>query len=96
MGAQVRNEPALIFTTVGVHADVEIKVRLAAEDAESAYLDFGRNEELTIDFADVDSLQRLAAAAEEGARLLRERIEENRAADARGSGGEADRLAGTR
>ena len=83
-----RNEPALVFTQVGVHAEVEIEVHLATADGESAWLQFGRNEGLTVDFTDVDSLERLAAVAAQGARLLQARIDANLAAAARERSGQ--------
>jgi hypothetical protein len=82
----------LVFTQVGVHADVEIELHLATADGESAWIEFGRNEGLVVDFNDVDSLERLAAVAAEGAQLLQARIEDNRAAAARERSGEADQL----
>ena len=66
MTTRLRNEPVLVFTQVGVHADVEIELHLATADGESAWILFGRNEGLTVDFNDVDSLERLAAVAAEG------------------------------
>lgn len=80
MGTCARHEPALVFSSVGVHAEVEIAVGMPPGEAESAWICFGRNEGLTLDFADVDSLELLAGVAGEGARLLRERIAANRAA----------------
>ncbi len=73
MGARVRNDPALVYTNVGVHDDVEIT--LVMERDEGAAIHLGRRgPDVIMEFADVDSLERFAAVAAEGARLLRERI----------------------
>jgi hypothetical protein len=45
---------------------------------EAVEINVGVAPELIMDFADVASLERLRDAAAEGARLLRERIEQNR------------------
>ena len=72
------NEPASVFTTVGVHRELPVEVRLAAHGMEAVEINVGIAPELIMDFADVASLERLRDAAAEGARLLRERIEQNR------------------
>lgn len=75
MGAQVRKEPPAVYANVGVHTDVEIKL-VMYPDGENAAIAFGHTgPELTIEFCDVDSLERLAAVAADGARQLQERID---------------------
>ena len=73
MGARVRNGPALVYANVGVDEDVEIT--LVMERDEGAAIHLGRRgPDVIMEFADADSLERLAVVATEGARLLRERI----------------------
>ena len=78
MGARVRKEPPAVFANVGVHADVEIKLVMYPDGGEGATIAFGyTGPELTVEFCDVDSLERLAAVAADGARQLQERIAGN-------------------
>jgi hypothetical protein len=58
---------------------------------EAVEINIGDTPELIMDVADVQSLERLRDAAAEGARLLAERIEENRPPAARE---QTDRLVG--
>jgi hypothetical protein len=71
-----RNNRAEVYANVGVHADVEIT--LAVDRHCRAAIHFGHDgPELIMDFADVDSLERLAAVATDGARQLRARASAN-------------------
>jgi hypothetical protein len=80
MAASIRRDPASVYANVGVHTGVEITLALDAQDGEAAAIKFGHTgPELIVDFADVDSLERLSAVAADGARRLRERIEANAA-----------------
>lgn len=64
-----------MFANVGVHADVEIRLAMYPDGGEGATIAFGHTgPELTIEFCDVDSLERLAAVAADGARQLQDRI----------------------
>jgi limonene-1,2-epoxide hydrolase len=68
----------MVFANVGVHADVEITLTMDRDGGEGATIAFGHTgPDLSIDFIDVDSLQRLAAVAADGARQLQERIDAN-------------------
>ncbi|MBV9139514.1 MAG: hypothetical protein JO115_01070 [Pseudonocardiales bacterium] len=78
MGSRVRTDQALVYANVGMHADVEITLAMNAEGGEGAAIYFGHDgPDVIMDFADVDSLERLAAVATEGARQMRERIAAN-------------------
>jgi hypothetical protein len=68
-------EPPLVFTEIGVHADVEITLAMDRSGGEMALIDIGHEGHTRMTFADVDSLERLAAVAVEGARQLQERID---------------------
>lgn len=71
-----RNMGAQVYANVGVHADVEIT--LAVDRSCGAAIHFGHDgPDLIMDFADVDSLERLATVAADGARQLRARIAAN-------------------
>lgn len=73
MTAPENTTRASVYANVGVHADVEIKLALHAGDGNEAAIHFGADgPDLCIDFADVESLERLAAVAAEGVRRLRE------------------------
>ena len=61
-------ERAHVCPSVGMHADVEIHIG-------------GDGPDLTMDFADVDSLDRLASVAADGARQLRDRAAANELGD---------------
>ena len=74
-----RNEELTMYANVGIDAGVDIKARLSGHDIEAVEINIGYGPELILDVADVQSLERLRDVATEGARLLRERIEENRA-----------------
>jgi hypothetical protein len=86
--------PVTVYATVGMHAGMGIEAKLPGCDAEAVEINIGAGPELVIDCADVESLELLSAAAIEGARLLRKRIEENRSAAVQARAGEADRLTG--
>lgn len=93
MAAGVRNEKALVFANVGVHADVEITLALYGDDGDGAAIHFGTDgPDLCLDFADVDSLERLAVVAADGVRRLRGQMTETD--DAQVPGSEVDRLVG--
>ncbi len=73
MEARTRNEHALVYTNVGVHAAVEITLALDGDGGEASAIHFGQDgPDLILDFADLDTLERLAAVAADGARQLRE------------------------
>jgi hypothetical protein len=73
------SDQVTMYASVGIDADVDIKVRLSANNTEAVEINIGYGPELILDVADVQSLERLRDVATEGARLLRERIEKNRA-----------------
>jgi hypothetical protein len=73
----------LVFANVGVHADVEITLTLEHDGGEGATIRFGLDgPDVKMDFADLDSLERLGAVAADGARQLRARITANNPAAA--------------
>jgi hypothetical protein len=73
-----RTDKATVYTNVGVHGGVEIMVEPYDDGGDGAAVHFGFDgPELCIDFADVDSLERLATAAADGVRQLRERLAES-------------------
>ncbi|MPZ85237.1 MAG: hypothetical protein GEV28_34555 [Actinophytocola sp.] len=75
MEPHVRKDRALVYANVGVHADVEIALAMDLDGGEGAAIHFGHDgPDLIMDFADVDSLERLAAVAADGARRLRARL----------------------
>lgn len=78
-----RAQSAFIFATASVDSAVDIEVRMNSHDMRVATIGFGTDQELIIDFCDVDSLERLAAVAADGARQLRERIAEGSSGDGR-------------
>lgn len=64
-------ERASVYANVGVHAGVEITL---AVERHGATIHIGHDgPDLIMDFADVDSLERLATVAADGARQLRAR-----------------------
>ena len=72
MLARVQNDRATVYANVGVHAGVEIKLVLHGDHTDGATIHFGPDgPDLCIDFADVDSLERLAVEAADGVRRLR-------------------------
>jgi hypothetical protein len=73
VGALVRKEQPVVFTEVGLHTDVEITLDWdKGGDLPLIYL--GDEARMTLTFADVDTLERLAAVAAEGARQFQERM----------------------
>lgn len=71
-------EQPYVYSNVGVHAGVEITLSLNRHGETSAEIHIGGDgPALTIDFADVDSLEHLAAVAADGARQLRDRAAAN-------------------
>jgi hypothetical protein len=75
VGARIRKAPADVFVDVGVHADVEITLTMERDGGAGASIAFGHTgPDLTLEFCDVDALERLAAVAADGARQLRERL----------------------
>jgi hypothetical protein len=87
--------PASVFASVGMDVDVPVEVRLAARGMESVEINIGYAPEVVLDLADVASLERLRDAAAEGARLLAERIKENRSPAARERAARLVRMAST-
>jgi hypothetical protein len=89
MGARVREGKALVYVDVGVQADVEITLVMDRDGGEGAAIQFGLDgPDVIMEFVDVDSLERLAAVAAEGARQLRDRITTNDRAAAPASDGD--------
>jgi hypothetical protein len=66
----IARRPMFLYANAGVTADVEIAVLHRAPDDESISLLFGQ-EQIALDFYDVESLVRLRDIAEQGARRLR-------------------------
>jgi hypothetical protein len=67
-------ERASVYASVGVHAGVEITLSMAPQGELGAEIYFGHDgPDLVMDFADADSLERLAEVAKDGARQLRAR-----------------------
>lgn len=63
-----------MYANVGVHADVAISLAVES-DGDGAVIRFGdTGPDLILDVADLDSMERLAAVAAEGARQMRERL----------------------
>lgn len=70
-------ERASVYANVGVHAGVEITLSMAPQGGLGAEIYFGHDgPDLAMDFADADSLERLAEVAADGARQLRARTTE--------------------
>lgn len=70
VNARVRKDKPAVYANVGVHDDVEITL---AVDGYGASIHFGHDgPELSVDFADVESLERLAVVAADGVRQIRE------------------------
>ena len=68
-------DPAM-FITASVNAEMAITVHMRAPDDEVVSILFG-DERLTLEFYDVDSLERLGNIASEAAGLLRQAIATN-------------------
>lgn len=67
-------ERAQVYANVGVHAGVEITLAVERHGGTGAAIHIGHDgPDLIMDFADVDSLERLATVAADGARVLRVR-----------------------
>jgi hypothetical protein len=65
-------ERANVYASVGVHAGVEITLSVERQGELGAEIHFGHDgPDLIMDFADADSLERLAEVAAEGARQVR-------------------------
>jgi hypothetical protein len=78
VGVPVRKDKALVYANIGVHTDVEITLAMDRDGGEGAAIHFGHSgPDVIMEFADVDSLERLAAVAADGARQLRDRIRAN-------------------
>ena len=91
MALRGRNDKATVYANVGVHADVAIRLALYGDGEDGAAIHFGNDgPDLCIDFADVDSLERLAVVAADGVRQLRQRVTTTDRAVV--SGSEVDRL----
>ena len=74
-----------LFASAGVDAEVEIAVRSGALGGEAVSILFGE-EQVTLEFYDVASLERLRDVAAEGARRLRTVIEAGAAEEAAADG----------
>ncbi|MGH3801994.1 MAG: hypothetical protein ACRDTD_18035 [Pseudonocardiaceae bacterium] len=74
-----------LFANGAVDAEVEIALHPAAPDHEVISILFG-TEQVTLEFYDVESLERLREVADEGARRLRAVIDANARADAAPTG----------
>jgi|tagenome__1003787_1003787.scaffolds.fasta_scaffold20818238_1 hypothetical protein len=73
MTAPKKTDRASVYANVGVHAGVEITLAVYGDDEKEAAIRFGaEGPDLCLDFADVESLERLADVAAEGVRRLRE------------------------
>lgn len=72
MGALVRNEQPLVFTEIGLHADMEITLGWDGS-GEMPIIRIGDDGRTRLTFADADSLERLSAVAASGARQHRQR-----------------------
>jgi hypothetical protein len=71
--AGMKNERPTVWTSVAMHADVAIKLALY-DDEDGAAISFGPDgPDVCIEFADLASLERLAAVIEDGVRQLRSR-----------------------
>ena len=71
------NRDLVLFANAAVDAEVEIALHSSkVTDDEAVSILFG-NERVTLDFYDVESLERLRDLADEGARRLRAVIEAN-------------------
>jgi hypothetical protein len=72
------SERAHVHASVGVHAGVEISLVVERHGGISAAIYIGQDgPDLAMDFDDIDSLERLAAVAADGARQLRARAAAN-------------------
>jgi len=68
-------ERAHVYAIIGVHAGVEITLTMDRPGESGAEIHIGREgPDLTMDFADAESLERLATVAADGARRLRDRV----------------------
>lgn len=79
------NRPMALLANAGVDAEVEIAVHARAPDDEAISILFGKAQ-VTLDFYDVASLERLRDVAAEGAQRLRAAIEANARAGAAADG----------
>jgi hypothetical protein len=75
IAGQGRDE-ASIYLSAGVHANVALSLYMRSPEDHGATLVFG-GERLTLEFSDVESLERLRDLADEGARRLRAAFAEN-------------------
>ena len=73
MGALARKEQPPVFTEVALHTDVEIALGWDGSGA-MPLINLGDDGRMMLTFADVDSLERLAAVAAEGARQFQGRL----------------------
>jgi hypothetical protein len=72
VAVRVRNDRALVYANVGVHADVEITVTVSDEGG-GAFISIGPDgPDLRLEVADLASMERLATVATEGAQRMRE------------------------
>lgn len=76
------NDDMIFYSSGGVHAEVAITLVHRAPDGDCVSILFGE-ERLTLEFFDVESLERLRDVADEGARRLNTAIEANTHAEPR-------------
>lgn len=82
-------EDMSLFVNAGVHADVAISLYMRTPDDLAVALLFGK-ERLTLEFYDVESLERLRDLADEATRRLRAAFEQDAQAKAAQDGTAAD------
>lgn len=66
----------VLYSSGGIHAEVAITLLHRAPDGDCVSILFGK-ERLTLEFFDVESLERLRDVSDEGARRLNAAIEAN-------------------
>lgn len=75
------NRDMAVFTTAGVDADVEIALYSPRTPDDDTVRIFLGAEQITLEFYDVESMERLRDVADEGARRLRAVLAANDRAD---------------
>jgi hypothetical protein len=77
---EMRGSPLVLHANGSMDTEVQIVWYLSAPDDEAVSILFG-DEQLTLEFCDVESLERLRDVADEGARRLRAVCEANARAE---------------